>query len=105
MLITHHSVMPERLPVTLTFVQWNACDWIEKIDDVPPTPLLPHPPPPSEKRHSHITPHRKPQEIDEKRNSKFYNNQERRIEDFETPKRRSRVYLESYRHSRFIDIA
>uniref|UniRef100_A0A0R3PA42 SH2 domain-containing protein n=1 Tax=Angiostrongylus costaricensis TaxID=334426 RepID=A0A0R3PA42_ANGCS len=79
MLITHHSVMPEKLPVTLTFVQWNASDWTERIDD-------------------HL-------EIDENRNSKFYSSQEHRIEDFVTPKRRSRVYLESYRHSRFIDIA
>ncbi|KAJ1363162.1 hypothetical protein KIN20_022958 [Parelaphostrongylus tenuis] len=105
MLITHHSVMPERLPVTLTFVQWNACDWIEKIDDVPPTSPRPHSPPPSEKRHSYITPHRKPLEIDENRNSKIYCNQERRIEDFETPKRRPHFYTESCRHSRLIHIA
>uniref|UniRef100_A0A158PB70 SH2 domain-containing protein n=1 Tax=Angiostrongylus cantonensis TaxID=6313 RepID=A0A158PB70_ANGCA len=66
MLITHHSVMPEKLPVTLTFVQWNASDWTEKIDDVPPTPPLLT----SENRHSYITPHRKHLEIDENRNSK-----------------------------------
>lgn len=101
MLITHHSVMPEKLPVTLTFVQWNASDWTEKIDDVPPTPPLLT----SENRHSYITPHRKHLEIDENRNSKLYSSQGQRIEDFVTPKRRSRVYLESYRHSRFIDIA
>ncbi|XGW31440.1 hypothetical protein V3C99_009978 [Haemonchus contortus] len=35
MLITHHSVMPEKLPVTLTFVQWSASNWSE-ICDMPP---------------------------------------------------------------------
>ncbi|KJH48854.1 SH2 domain protein [Dictyocaulus viviparus] len=99
MLITHHSVMPEKLPVKLTFVQWNATDWIEKLSDVS-TPLQV-----SEKRHSYRTPHSKRTEIDENRNSKLCNSQDYRIEDYVTPKRRSRVYLDSYRHSRFIDIA
>lgn len=27
MLVTHHSVLPEQLPVTLSFVQWNKEDW------------------------------------------------------------------------------
>ena len=27
MLITHHSVKQEQLPVTLQFVEWNKSDW------------------------------------------------------------------------------
>uniref|UniRef100_A0A1I7X9F9 Uncharacterized protein n=1 Tax=Heterorhabditis bacteriophora TaxID=37862 RepID=A0A1I7X9F9_HETBA len=30
MLITHHSVMPEKLPVALLFVHWNILDWNPK---------------------------------------------------------------------------
>lgn len=98
MLITHHSVMPEKLPVALTFVQWNPSDWVE-IYDVPPMTM--------DKRHSYsASQHTKySTDIDENRNSKYYHDHERRIEDFVTPKRRSRIYLDSYRHSRFIDIA
>ncbi|VDL74757.1 unnamed protein product [Nippostrongylus brasiliensis] len=103
MLITHHSVMPEKLPVALTFVQWNPADWLE-IYEVPPMTVEHH-------RHSYSTTNTtnttntKYSETDENRNSKYYHDQERRIEDYITPKRRSRLYLESYRHSRFIDIA
>ncbi|KAK5977305.1 hypothetical protein GCK32_022080 [Trichostrongylus colubriformis] len=98
MLITHHSVMPEKLPVALTFVQWNASDWVETYD-MPPMVV-------ADKRHSYSTSHTtKFSETDENRNSKCFKDQERRIEDFVTPKRRSRIYLDSYRHSRFLDIA
>ncbi|KAL6736835.1 hypothetical protein Aduo_007140 [Ancylostoma duodenale] len=99
MLITHHSVMPEKLPVALVFVQWNPSDWQEVADLPPPTAHV------DEYRHSYIAPHTKYSETDENRNSKYYCDNERRIEDYVTPKRRSRVYLDSYRHSRFIDIA
>ncbi|CAJ0604844.1 unnamed protein product [Cylicocyclus nassatus] len=99
MLITHHSVMPEKLPVALVFVQWNPSDWVEKYD-------LPQAVPSEEKRHSYTTAHTKYTDTtDENRNSKYYHDHERRIEDYVTPKRRSRIYLDSYRHSRLIDIA
>lgn len=63
MLITHHSVMPEKLPVALTFVQWNPSDWVE-IYDVPPMTM--------DKRHSYsASQHTKySTDIDENRNSK-----------------------------------
>ncbi|KAK6016538.1 SH2 domain protein [Ostertagia ostertagi] len=86
MLITHHSVMPEKLPVALTFVQWNASDWVETYD-----------------MHTDDFTHTF-SDTDENR-FEYYQDNERRIEDFVTPKRRSRIYLDSYRHSRFIDIA
>ncbi|XGW07299.1 hypothetical protein V3C99_010470 [Haemonchus contortus] len=98
MLITHHSVMPEKLPVALTFVQWSASDWSE-IYDMPPMVI-------ADKRHSYSSSHTtKFSETEENRNSKHYQDHERRIEDFVTPKRRSRIHLDSYRHSRLIDIA
>ncbi|KHJ85970.1 hypothetical protein OESDEN_14293 [Oesophagostomum dentatum] len=97
MLITHHSVMPEKLPVALVFVQWNPSDWLES-HDLPAAPS-------EEKRHSYVTAHTKYSDTDENRNSKLFHDHERRIEDYVTPKRRSRIYLDSYRHSRFIDIA
>ncbi|KAK6738315.1 hypothetical protein RB195_020433 [Necator americanus] len=97
MLITHHSVMPEKLPVALVFVQWNPSDWIE-VGDLRLAAA-------DEKRHSYVTNHTRCSEIDENRNSKYYHDHERRIEDYVTPKRRSRLYLDNYRHSRIIDIA
>ncbi|VDO46024.1 unnamed protein product [Haemonchus placei] len=63
MLITHHSVMPEKLPVALTFVQWSASDWSE-IYDMPPMVI-------ADKRHSYSSSHTtKFSETDENRNSK-----------------------------------
>lgn len=63
MLITHHSVMPEKLPVALVFVQWNSSDWLEASEVTPPAPV-------DEYRLSYIIPQRKHSETDENRNSK-----------------------------------
>ncbi|EPB78289.1 hypothetical protein ANCCEY_02591 [Ancylostoma ceylanicum] len=64
MLITHHSVMPEKLPVALVFVQWNSSDWQEVSELPPPVAAV------DEYRHSYIAPHTKYTETDENRNSK-----------------------------------
>ncbi|CAI4230875.1 unnamed protein product [Auanema sp. JU1783] len=87
MLVTHYSVLQEQLPVPLHFVAWNKDDWKTVTYDMPTE----H----KEKRHPSTI--RQVPEIDENRNTKYFNDI-----DWVTPKRSSRNFEKRY--SRLFDI-
>ncbi|CAD6190123.1 unnamed protein product [Caenorhabditis auriculariae] len=87
MLVTHHSVLQEHLPVPLHFVQWHRNDWSTSASSLITEEKL-------TVKHRHSTALTK---IDENRNFVFGS---RRCEEFQTPKRRSRLYPHDFHHRR-----
>ncbi|PAV83182.1 hypothetical protein WR25_16571 [Diploscapter pachys] len=92
MLITHHSVKQEQLPVTLQFVEWNKSDW--ETDEQPQQNQ------PNEEQLV-IPTGGKSTNVDENRNGATGG---KRVEDFSTPKRHSRICVDMQRKSRLFDM-
>ncbi|CAJ0581251.1 unnamed protein product, partial [Mesorhabditis spiculigera] len=113
-LVTHHSVIQEQLPCRLVFVQWKPSDWKDqrKVREREPKELKPidEVDEAASRRGSRIF----PAECDENRNTCFFDEPPPKASylqmsrDHElmwsTPKRRSRQFVDTRRHSRFIEL-